>query len=52
MAEKHYEITVNERDLSVRSYSDECNDRWGDGWRLAHVFEQNGNTVSVWERRS
>lgn len=52
MADQHYEVTVNEKDLNVRNYGNECNDRWRDGWRLAHVFEQHGNTISVWERRS
>jgi hypothetical protein len=52
MAEQHYDVTVNKADLSVRQFADDCNHRWADGWRLAHVFEKDGNTVSVWERRS
>jgi hypothetical protein len=52
MAEQHYDVTVNKADLSVRQFADECNNRWADGWRLAHAFEKDGNTVTVWERRS
>lgn len=48
MAEQHYDVTVNKDDLSVRQYSDECNKRWADGWRLAQVFVKDANTVSVW----
>ena len=46
----HYEAEVNRGDLNMRSFSDTLNDRWRDGWRLAHIFEQGGNTVMVWER--
>jgi hypothetical protein len=46
----HYEATVNRGDLSVRSLTDELNDRWGKGWKLANAFEQGGNTVLIWER--
>ena len=51
MADQHYDVTVNKADLSVRQFSDEANHRWEDGWRLAHIFVKDGNTVSVWERR-
>jgi hypothetical protein len=52
MAEQHYDATVNKADLSVRQFANECNHRWEDGWRLAHIFVKDGNTVSVWERRA
>lgn len=52
MANEHYEVTVNKNDLNVGNYTSECNKRWAEGWRLAHVFVKDANTVSVWERRA
>lgn len=46
-----YEAEVNRGDLNVGSFTRGLNARWNDGWQLAHVFEQGGNTVVVWERR-
>lgn len=48
----HYEATVNKGDINMRSLSDELNDRYEAGWRLAHVVEQGGNTLFIWERVS
>lgn len=52
MANDHYDTSVNKGDLNMRSFTDDLNDRWNDGWKLAHVFEQGGNTIVVWERRT
>ena len=46
-----YLVEVNKNDLNVRAMTAHLNSKWKDGWRLAHVFEQNGNTVTVFERR-
>ena len=51
MAE-HYEATVNKGDINMRGLTDEMNDRFENGWRLAHVVEQSGNTLFIWERVS
>ena len=48
----HYEVEVNKRGLSVKSLTRTLNERWDNGWRLAHVLEQRGNTVLVFEKRS
>ncbi len=48
----HYHVEVNKRGLSVRALTTALNQRWENGWRLAHVFEQRGNTVLVFEKRS
>ena len=48
----HYDAVVNKRGLSVNALTKTLNARWEDGWRLAHVLEQRGNTVLVFERRS
>lgn len=50
-AREHYDVVVNKNDLSVRRLTGNLNQRWADGWRLAHMIEQAGNTVMVFERR-
>jgi hypothetical protein len=47
----HYDVVVNKRGLSVTALTTTLNERWDNGWRLAHVFEQRGNTVLVFEKR-
>lgn len=46
-----YLVEVNKNDLNVGRMSAHLNSKWKAGWRLAHVMEQNGNTVMVFERR-
>lgn len=48
----HYDVEVNKRGLSVSALTETLNDRWSNGWRLAHILEQRGNTVLVFEKRS
>ena len=48
----HYDVEVNKRGLSVSALTGALNDRWANGWRLAHILEQRGNTVLVFEKRS
>ena len=52
MADDHYDASVNKGDLNMRSFTDEMNDRWRDGWRVAQVFMQGGNTIVIYERRA
>ncbi len=52
MADDHYDTSVNKGDLNMRSFKDEMNDRWKDGWKVAQVFMQGGNTIVIWERRA
>jgi hypothetical protein len=47
----HYHVEVNKRGLSVTALTKTLNERWANGWRLAHVLEQRGNTVLVFEKR-
>lgn len=47
----HYEAVVNKRGLSMAGLTRNLNERWDNGWRLAHAFEQRGNTVLVFEKR-
>ena len=46
-----YEAVVNKKDINMRRFTAGLNARWKNGWRLAHIFEQSGNTVMVFERR-
>ena len=48
----HYQAEVNKRGLSVSALTKTLNERWANGWRLAHVLEQRGNTVLVYEKRA
>lgn len=48
----HYDVEVNKRGLSVRALTKSLNERWDNGWRLAHLLEQRGNTVLVFEKRT
>ncbi len=52
MADGHYDCEVNQGDLSMHWLRDTLNDRWNDGYRLSTVFEQAGNTIVVFEKRS
>jgi hypothetical protein len=49
--DNQYCVEVNKNDLNVGRMTAQLNSKWRDGWRLAHVLEQNGNTVMVFERR-
>ena len=48
----HYQVVVNKRGLSTNALTKTLNERRDNGWRLAHVLEQRGNTVLVFEQRS
>ena len=48
----HYLVDVNKRGLGVSSLTTTLNQRWENGWRFAHILEQRGNTVLVFEKRS
>lgn len=51
MASDHYEAEVNKDSLNMRSFTRDLNNRWENGWKLAHVYVHEANTVTVWERR-
>ena len=46
----HYQVEVNKRGLSAGALTKTLNERWENGWRLAHILEQRGNTVLVFEK--
>jgi hypothetical protein len=45
----HYLTVVNKGSINMRSWAADLNQMWSRGYRLAHVFEQDGNTVQVFE---
>ena len=47
----HYDMEVNKGSIRAQSFSKDANKRWVDGWKIAHMFEQDGNTIIIWERR-
>ena len=49
--DRHYQVEVNKRALSANGLTKALNERWESGWKLAHVLEQRGNTVLVFEKR-
>lgn len=46
----HYEIEVNEGSVNMKKFTSAANDRHSNGYRMAHVYSQEGNTIVVWER--
>jgi hypothetical protein len=47
----HYDADVNEGGINMAAFTSQLNRRWEEGWKLAHAFEQSGNTILVWEQR-
>ena len=47
----HYDTQVNKGSLQMGILKNMLNNRWERGWRLHSIFEQNGNTIMVFERR-
>lgn len=47
---QYYDIEVNEGSVNMKKFSDVANQRHANGYRMAHVFMQEGNTIVVWER--
>jgi hypothetical protein len=45
-----YATDVNKGSINMRFWQKRLNEWAAQGWRLAHVFEQDGNTVQVFER--
>lgn len=46
---RHYVTEVNKGSLNVTIFGGKLNVQYQQGYRLAHVFEQDGNTVQVFE---
>lgn len=45
-----FDVVVNKNSLSVKMLGPALAKRLQDGWTLAHIFEQDGNTVMVFQR--
>jgi hypothetical protein len=46
---QHYITEVNKGSIRMQTWQRHLNDLYAQGYRLAHVFEQDGNTVQVYE---
>lgn len=44
-----YRTEVNKGSINMSRFEAKLNDYGSQGWRLAHLIEQGGNTVMVWE---
>lgn len=45
-----YMTEVNKGGVNMSTLTDKLNARYDEGWRLHTIFEQNGNTLIVFER--
>jgi len=45
----HYRTEVNKGSIRMQTWESKLNDAYQHGYRLVHVFEQDGNTVQVYE---
>lgn len=43
----HYITAVNKKSINMAAWQTKLNEMYGQGYRLEHVFEQDGNTVQV-----
>lgn len=46
---RHYQTEVNKGSIRMQTWEGHLNEMYQGGYRLAHVFEQDGNTVQVYE---
>lgn len=47
----HYVTEVNKGSIRMQTWQSHLNEMYASGYRLGHVFEQDGNTVQVFEHR-
>lgn len=47
---EHYDIEVNEGSVNMRRFAAMANESHANGYRMAHVFMQDGNTIVVWAK--
>jgi hypothetical protein len=45
----HFQTEVNKGSIRMQTWQSHINGMYAKGYRLAHVFEQDGNTVQVFE---
>jgi|tagenome__1003787_1003787.scaffolds.fasta_scaffold12538693_2 hypothetical protein len=50
MGDDRYAVEMNKGDLSMHWMRDTLNDRARDGWSFVQAYEQNGNTILIFER--
>ena len=50
-ANPKYHMEVNKNSMNMAFQTKRLNELWVEGWKLHTAFEQNGNSVFVFERR-
>jgi hypothetical protein len=45
-----FEAEVNKGSINMAAFTNSLNARYANGYRPAHVLEQDGNTMVIWER--
>lgn len=45
----HYVTEVSEGDIDVAAWAEHLNERYAEGYRLAHVIQQGDRTIRVFE---
>lgn len=51
MSGVRYTVGLNKGSLNVGGFQKLLNERWKNGYKLAHLIEQHGNTLMVFEQR-
>lgn len=46
-----YEAQVNKGSINMEKFTKTANARWDNGYKLEHLYEQDGNTVVIWMRK-
>jgi hypothetical protein len=46
----HYQMEVNKGSIRMQTFESIANQRIANGYRIGHIFEQDGNAIVVWER--
>ena len=44
-----YHAVVNKKDINMGRLTSALNDMESKGWRLAHIFAQDGNTIEIFQ---
>lgn len=48
----HYVTEVNKGSINMAAWQRHLNEMYAKGYRLAHTFEQSGNTIQVFEHHA
>lgn len=46
----NFEAQVNKGKIRMEGLTNHLNARWANGYKLMHIYEQDGNTVVIWQK--